>query len=97
MLKQCAIEFKAKKFNRQLRPIVFDGGDVRNVSIHATNLEDGSSSSLFVNLNGLYKLSINDSLRHAIYFDNELKEDLKVLLANGNQCEVELVLRLGNS
>lgn len=55
---------------------------------------DGRSRSLLVPLLGLYSLAVNDTLRTVIYFDRDLKDDLCVLLLNGNGIEKKYVIKL---
>ena len=45
-------------------------------------------------MNGLYNLSVNDKLKDEIYFDGNIKENLKTISRMGNEWETGYCLRL---
>lgn len=57
-------------------------------------LEDQTEISIDEILRGLYKLSVNDTLRTSIFGSNELSANLKIILARGNRGEQMFALKL---
>lgn len=78
---------------REYREIVDDRRIVQ-VWVYCFKLENGKSRSLMIPLRGLHKLAVNDKLRSEIYFDDGIRDSLKVVLLKGNDIEQKYALKL---
>lgn len=67
---------------------------VTESEVYNLTLEDGTEAPITYILRGLYKLSVNDMLRSHIYFENQIKDHLKVIVTKGNQYEQEFAFKL---
>ena len=94
LLKECSEHFKEKRFNRQKRQFVDASGLIKDYWVHCELINLEFSVTLKVILEGLYRLSINDTMRQHIYFENNLKDSLKSVLYNANEVELNFALRL---
>ncbi|CAF0752439.1 unnamed protein product [Brachionus calyciflorus] len=90
---EAAKSFQEMGFDRAPRQII-DDEQIINVEVHCVKEENGSVSSLLVYFNGLYKLSVNDKLRSDIYFGNNFRDNLKIILFDSNEIEKKHALKL---
>ncbi|CAF0818823.1 unnamed protein product [Brachionus calyciflorus] len=85
--------FQEKKFDRVTRQII-DDDQILNVEVQCVRETNGSTSSLLVFFNGLYRLSVNDQLRSDIFYKNNFHSALKIVLLEGNEIEKKYTLKL---
>lgn len=64
------------------------------VFVYCFRTENGKSRSILVPLRGLNKLAVNDKLRSEIYFEDGLKESLKIILMKGNEIEQKYAIKV---
>jgi hypothetical protein len=96
-LKLMSNDFRLNQFNRN--SLIVDGEiDGKNeIEIHfivQNDLNASSATACWFIFDGLTKLAVNLNLANKIYFDYAIKEILKTILANANQYEKILVLKL---
>jgi hypothetical protein len=91
---KCSDDFRKGKFNRSTRQIVDDDKRPQNVEIHTTPRQDGITTTIITPLRAFYQLAVNNKLRTDIYFQNNMKDNLKVILEKGNDIEQRHALKL---
>jgi predicted transcriptional regulator len=83
LLIEASIKFKENDFQRLYIQLSFKGRTLK-YDIHHVNRDDGVLTSLGGVLVRLYKLAVNDLIKLAIYFDQNIKDCLKAFLEKGN-------------
>jgi hypothetical protein len=91
-LKKTANDFKNNAFKRDSRLMMINGEAI-DVVTH-TLVIDKVNSALGTVLKSLYKLSLNDKIKNVIYYEQKIKDDLKVILLKGNEYETIFSLDL---
>lgn len=84
-LKKTANDFKNNVFKRDSRLMMINGEAI-DVLTH-TLVIDKVNTALGTVLKSLYKLSLNDKIKNAIYYEQKIKDELKVILLKGNEYE----------
>lgn len=84
-IKKAAIDFKSNAIDRERRVLILNGQPVE-ANTH-TVVIDKVSSSLGTVLNSLYNIIKNDKYKNIIYFEYEIKKELKVIMLKGNDDE----------
>jgi len=79
---QTSVNFNMNMFERRTFEIKFKGKPIK-CEIHYEFDENGRAKFIHGVLQRLYKLSVNDSIKLAIYFDANIKEGLKTILEKG--------------
>ena len=83
LLVKASINFKENDCQRFYIQIIFKGKSMK-YDVHHVIRDDGILTSIGGVLMRLYKLSVNDSIKLAIYFDENAKDCFKVILEKGN-------------
>ena len=91
-IKSCAADFKKNNLKREERLMIIDNENIQVVA-HVL-IEDKVITSSASVLKSLYKLSINEKFKNAIYFEHNIKEDLKTIMHKGNEFESMFALDL---
>ena len=91
-IKKSANDFKNNIFKREDRLMVINGEE-KQVSTHAVDVNK-VSTALGTVLTSLYNLSINEKIKVAIYFEQKIKDDLKIIMLKGNEYETTFSLNL---
>jgi hypothetical protein len=84
--------FESDKVTRATRQI-FENNKRISCEIVVVYEANKTTTSLFVILQGLYKLAINNKMKSDIYFTLHGKEYLKMIILKGNQYEAKYTLR----
>ena len=92
-LKIASNDFKNNYFERYLKQIS-DGQEIKSIEFHCIKDSNNAFISLHYLFNSLYNLSVNDKLKHIIYFDLNIKSDLLIILSKGNSYEIQYCLKL---
>lgn len=93
-LAESAHDFRKGEIKRHRGELVEDD-EVIEFEVHCFRMEDNTVVALTSIIKALYKLCINDKLRADIYFGaSEMRQSLKVILANGNEIEQKFALKL---
>jgi len=87
-VKKTSVNFNMNIFRRRNAEINFKGKPIK-CEIHYEFDGNGMPTNIHGVLQRLYKLSVNDSIKLAIYFDANIKEGLKTILEKGKLFEFE--------
>jgi hypothetical protein len=96
-LKIMSNDFRSNQFNRNSLIVEDEINDKNELDIHFivhNHQTANSATACWFIFDGLTKLAINLELADKIYFDYSIKEMLKTILANANQHEKILILKL---
>ena len=83
LLIEASSKFRENDFQRLYIQLNFKGRTLK-YDIHHVNRDDGVLTSLGGVLVRLYKLAVNDLIKLAIYFEQNVKDCLKAILEKGN-------------
>ena len=92
-LQKVADDFKIDKFERFNRQILNEDGII-NIQVHCLKDEKNVYTSLIILFDHLYNLCVNDKLKNEIFFDSNFKENIRIILTNGNDWEKHYCFRL---
>jgi hypothetical protein len=95
-LQHVAASFDANTVKQQNR-IIFENNQMVSVDIACITESNGTTTSLFTILHGLYKLAINNKMKHELYFDLNCKQYMKSIILAGRECETKYTLRYGSA
>jgi hypothetical protein len=92
-LEKVANDFKIDKFGRFNRQILNEDGIVV-IQIHCLKDVNNVYSSMIILFNNFYNLCVNDMLKNEIFFNSNMKENIKIILTKGNDWEKHFCLKL---
>ena len=92
-IRRCAVDLKKNIFNRSERLLEYEN-EIKMLVGHCIIFKNDIATSILGILKSLYKLSINEKFKNAIYFEHNIKEDLKTIMHKGNEFESMFALDL---
>jgi plasmid maintenance system killer protein len=73
---------------------VFEHNKKYNIQAYSMSISDNTNTSVINIFTNMYKLAVNQKLRHEVYFKQEAKECMHTFLENSNDYERKLITRL---
>ena len=89
----CVADFTSESLVRKKRQVVEDF-NIKIVEVHCIKYKAESIVSMISIFDSLYRLAINDKTRLDLYFEYNLKTNLKCILFMGNPYEKKLCLKV---
>ena len=93
LMKNCAESITNNKVNRSKRLVITDD-NISDEFVICIKDSKNILTGLIVIFEGFYNLSVNDTLRSRIYFNEDFKKNFKIILFHANLFEQKLCLRV---